>query len=283
MNWQFLTILSVFLFSFCILLQRIVLKHKNISPITLAIFFQFAVAAIIAIYAALTNTLQFPNMLPLLPNLIIMTIFYGLGNVLLFKAIEKAQISLVAILFSTRAIFAVFLSTLILHEVFTINQIIGALLVLAGIVIVNLHGIKLQFGKGELYALIAALCFGAAFINDKILLNTFSVNPYLVLNFLFPALATAIIYPKFFMQGKTLLTKSIRLPFLLQCAIFSISVVALFTAIQIAPNVSQVAVINVTNVIVTVLLAVIFLKERNSMGKKILGALLAFMGLLLVI
>lgn len=55
-----------------------------------------------------------------------------------------------------------------------------------------------------------------------------------------------------------------------------------FVALQKAPNSSQVAAINLTSVIVIVLLSIIFLKEHTDWLKKIVGAVLSFIGLLLL-
>lgn len=78
------------------------------------------------------------------------------------------------------------------------------------------------------------------------------------------------------------LTKKIIWKLLLLCVIYAAGSLMFFVALQKAPNSSQVATINLTSVVVIVLLAIIFLKERAEWPKKVIGAVLSFIGLLLV-
>ena len=55
-----------------------------------------------------------------------------------------------------------------------------------------------------------------------------------------------------------------------------------FAAMQLTDNSSKVASFAVFGIIITVILSMIFLKERNNLPQKLAGAVLSFMGLLLI-
>ncbi|MEK9196479.1 MAG: GRP family sugar transporter, partial [Patescibacteria group bacterium] len=74
-------------------------------------------------------------------------------------------------------------------------------------------------------------------------------------------------------------TKLMRM--LLLGLFFSVGSVALLTAYN-RGDVSAVAPINQTSIVITTLLAVIFLKERDHLPKKILAAMICFIGALLI-
>ena len=61
---------------------------------------------------------------------------------------------------------------------------------------------------------------------------------------------------------------------------YAISAVTVFEAYQVGRNAAQIAPLNQTTIIVTVVLAVIFLKEKTQFARKILGSLISFVGVL---
>lgn len=158
----------------------------------------------------------------------------------------------------------------------------GTLLIILGVVLVTLKSAKVSLSRNEMYALLAGICFGFANTNDRILLKTFNLYPFVFLAFIVPAIMVAVVKPdaakktKVFL-GKTLLTRMVML-----CVVYAASAITFFAALQASPNSSQVASINLTNVILTVLFSIIFLRERTNMPNKLAGAVASFVGLLLV-
>lgn len=64
--------------------------------------------------------------------------------------------------------------------------------------------------------------------------------------------------------------------------VFTVSAICLFAALQSSPNSSQIATINLLNIVLIVVLSIIFLKERDNIPKKLLGAVSSLVGLILV-
>lgn len=281
MSWQIYIGLSVILYSLSVLLQRILVKD-NSRPVAFSVLFQVGTGLILTVVGFVFADMTLPNLVPLLGNLVLMILLYGLGNVLMFRSLEHTEASVFTIFFATRALFTIGASSLLLQEALTLKQLMGAAFIFLAVVLVSWKSQKIRLGTGELLALAAAACFGLANTNDRYLLQSFSLYSYLSIAFIIPAVLTAASNPKemkyipIFFQGKALRNM------LLLCMIYAVSSLAFFKALQVADNSSQVAAINLTSVIVIVLLSVAFLREREHTIRKIVGACICFIGLLLV-
>ncbi len=283
MNWQILIIVSVIFASLSTILQRILLKNDKSDPVAYSIFFQLLVGMFIGSVGFFTGQMNMPrNLLFIVPNLILMTLLYGVGNVFLFKALKQINASIFTVVFSSRALFTVIASTIFLSETLLIKQFFGVFLILAGIVLVSSKATKFNFGKGEIFAILAALCFGFANTNDRFLLKTLDVYPYVFLVFIVPALFILGINLNVISKIKVFTEKIILSKMIFLCVFYALSAITFFYALRIGNNSSQIATINLTSVILTVLLSVLILREREDFLKKIIAALLSFVGLILV-
>ena len=284
MSWQILLFISVVLVSFGVLLQRILMKEEGSDPWAYSIVFQLLVGTLAAIYGFLFSEMAFPRDVKfLIPNIILMILLYSANNVFLYSALKKIEASIFTIIISTRSLFTVFASSVFLNELLTGKQFIGALFILSGAVFVNLNKkSNLKFEKGIIYAFLAASAFGFANTNDRILLQHFNLYPYITIGFILPASFMLMIKPSSFRKIKDFTNIRLLRKMVILCLVFTASSATFFRALQIAPNSSQVTTIMVSSVVLTVFLSIIFLKERENVGRKIIGALAAFLGLLLV-
>ena len=129
----------------------------------------------------------------------------------------------------------------------------------------------------------AAFCFGVAVTNDRFLLGSLKVYPYTALSFVLPALFLLLVRPGSLARMRPLLGKAVLPKMLLLCGVYAVQTVTFFIALQLAPTSSQVASINITGVVITVLLAVVFLRERDHLWRTLVGSVCSFAGLLLLI
>lgn len=284
MSWQLLIAVSVTLYSVSTLMQRVLVKD-NSKPIAFSIVFQVLTGIVIAIVGLLTSSdMSFPRLAPIVGNLVAMIVLYGLANIAIFSSLKETEASVFTILFSTRALFTIAASSILLQEVLTGKQLIGASLIFLAVIVVNWKSGKnmLHLGRGELYAIAAAACFGFANTNDRYILQSFPLYSYLSLAFIAPPVLIASLYPKEIKSITTFFSKKMLPKVLLLSFVYTFSAITFFAALQTGGNSSQIATVNLTSVIVIVLLAVIFLKEREHTVQKIAGAAICFMGLLLV-
>ena len=283
MNWTFFLFISIFSYSFSVLLQKVLLKKTESSPIALSILFQFTIGILIGIFGLFFAKMAFPPLRPLLWNLVIMVVFYALANIFIFKSLKQIDASIFTIIMGSRVLFTVLASSLLLHEILNPKQWMGAFFIFFSIFLINFTGKKFSFGKGAFFALLAALFVGFVNTNDRYLLQSFEIYFYTAIAFLAPAILMAFCYPKELSRVKTFLERDTLKRFVLLCILYGISTITFYAALQIGNNSSQIAVINLTSVILTVLLAILFLKEREGLWRKVIGAVLCFIGVILLL
>ena len=281
LSWQILLAISVVTYSVSVILQKAILKNKKSDPVAYSIVFQIVTGLIIGIYA-LINGFKTPDLIPLIPNLIVMVLLYGIGNILIFKALKVADASSFTIMFSSRAIWMILGAVIFLKESFSGQQLLGTLLIILSVILVSWKSGGLRMGKGVVFSLLGALAFGLAFTNDAYILNNFDVPSYLTFSFLLPPLLIWAVYPKSTAKMKPLFERGTFIKLLILGVIYAVSSISIFLAYQVGKNASQIAPLNQVSTILTVLLSMIFLKETDNKVIKILGAIISFVGVVLV-
>ena len=145
------------------------------------------------------------------------------------------------------------------------------------------HEIFFRTKLGEIFALTAAVLFGLANTNDRFLVQAFDSYSYVIIGFLLPAIFITGIYPKKILGIGSMFKEKLFLPKLaILCFLYGFAAVTFFQALQITTNSSQLFSINALSGILTVILSIIFLKEYEFIPRKIIGAALSLVGLLLV-
>jgi drug/metabolite transporter (DMT)-like permease len=283
--WEVAIFISVFTYSFSVILQRMVLKEEKSDARAFAVLFQFVVGIFIAIFGIGTQTLKLPSLadfILLSPFFVLMTLTYGVGSVLLYSGLKHVDASRFSILYSLRGVFAVLIVSVFLREPFLGRYILGTLLILAGIVTAHKKAAKLFISKEEWLLIGAALCSGIGNTIDRFLLGRVELYFYVTLAFLLPGIFIFCTSPKTWKPVVRLCKGSQLKPLLLLSFIYAVSAVTFYTALQKAPIAGQVIAINLSSVVVTILLATVFLKERAHLLQKCLAGVMTFLGLLCV-
>ena len=283
MSWQILIGLSVLLYSVSVLLQKVLLRDSKNDPISFSIFFQVGVSIVIALLVILVKGgIVIPDLSQVWIYVLLMALLYGLANISVFKSLQLTDASQFGVIFQSKNLFAIIGTSLIFNEILTSKQWIGAILLLIGVVIVSLGKTKFKLNKGVVLAMIAGLLFGAANVNDRFLVSYFDPYTYVVIGFLFPAVFISILYPKKLAGIKVMLTKKYLFKMTVLCLVYGLSATSFFAALSMTDNASQLFSINAFTVVTVVIFSIVFLKERDFMPRKLLGALLSLIGLLLV-
>jgi len=215
-------------------------------------------------------------------NFVLITVLYAAGTLFLFKALQSVEASKTAIITSSGALWTIVVALIFLGESFDLVKILGVILVLGSVVFVSLKREVMRFNKGILYALGSAFCCGVAFANDTFILRQSDVFSYTTLAFLFPGLFILVIQPRILTEMKALLSTPVLLKMALLGLFFSSSTIAIYLAYQEGGTASQLAPISQSVVILTVLLATIFLNERGQLIRKFVGAIIVTIGVLLL-
>ncbi|MEP7103673.1 MAG: DMT family transporter [Candidatus Dojkabacteria bacterium] len=282
MSWQLLTFISIVSLSFSRLLQKILLSEDKSDPIAYSIIFQFIVGIIVFIFALLRG-FNLSGYEPYIGNFIIMGFLYAAFGYCLFFAFKLSDASSVALYFSTNVIWTSIASVVILGENLTVNELVGIVIIFAALIILNFNKKLQKPSKGEIYALLAAIFLGIAFANDAYIIGSNrDVPSYLTISFLLPTLITALVFPKNALNIKSFLNRNVLPKIILLGALYSIAAVAIFSAYQYGGDASIISPLNQTSIILTVIMAIFILKEKQNLNKKIIASILAVIGAIII-
>ncbi|MFA5349227.1 MAG: DMT family transporter [Candidatus Paceibacterota bacterium] len=282
MIWLILVLLGTFFWSITTILQRAFLKEEQSNHYSYAIIFQLLVAILIFIYTLFAG-LNLPDFKEYYINIILMVILYALGNLTMYKGMQLVEASEKAIIYSSNAIWTMLLAALFLKEQITYLRITGAFFIILSVIIISYKKGSFKFKKGHILIMLTAVIFGFAFINDIVLLKTIDAASLSVLGFGLPSIALFLARPKIAKEFKFFFEKKRLLKIIGAGLFYAAAAVLIKSAYRVGGDASQIAPITQLTIIITVMLAYVFLKEKKSLLKKIIGSVLALIGVLLII
>lgn len=283
MTWQLFILASVLSYSTSAIFQRVVMKDDKTDPAAVSILSEIIITALLAGYGFLVGKPSLSGLGNYIVPLLILTVLYAVGFLAQQKALKRTEAANFTIIFSFRAVVTAFLSVLFLKEMLIGKHIVGAALILCSIIIVNVKKGGLSFRKEDLLSLFVAICYGAANTNDRFILRSMDLYTYLPIAFLLPGLFTMLLKPSGLTKIRPLLSRSIFPKFLIWCVLYAISALTFFAALQIAPSATQVSLIGLTSTICIVILAALFIGERDHLLKKLIAAGLSVAGAMLLV
>jgi uncharacterized membrane protein len=118
---------------------------------------------------------------------------------------------------------------------------------------------------------------------DKYLIGFYNIYAYQVLNFISCSIITAIIFPKSIKNVKEFLTiKKSNFYIMIAAFLGSIGCISYFISLKTGGEISQVGPILQSSMILTVLIGIIFLNEKERLIQKLISAVLMFVGVVLL-
>ncbi|OGY62103.1 MAG: hypothetical protein A3G58_00810 [Candidatus Colwellbacteria bacterium RIFCSPLOWO2_12_FULL_46_17] len=282
MNWLVLSIISVVMLSVSNLLRRVLMKDEKSDVMAYSFVFQILCALLVGLFAFAYDFVAPPiREFPL--NFALTGVLYAAGTILLFKAYKTTEASRVTILTSSSALWVIITAIIFLGESFTLLKAVGVTLTLVGVILVSIKPkTGTLFSRGDLYALAGAAVYGVAFTNDAFILQSANALSYTSLAFFLPGLLILLIRPSLVKNLKLFLRPSVLLKMTTFSIFYSISAVTVYLAYQKGGDAAQLGSISQSVVVLTVLLAAIFLGERENLIKKSVAAMLATIGVLLL-
>jgi drug/metabolite transporter (DMT)-like permease len=282
MTWELFLIISVGTEVFGRLLQRVLLKNNTSDPIAYTVVVQLITGVLVATFAILQG-FSIPDLTTIWPHLLIMPLLWGAANLFIYKSLKSTEASIFVVLLSTRALWQIIGAVFFLNEVFTLQQIMGTFFILGSVVLVSMQGAKLSFKKGEILALLAAIFFAAAMINDAFIVKIFDVESYLTFGFFLPALLIWAIHPQKTREIVRIATSSNLWKMVLLATLFGASAVTALLAYTAGNNAAQLGALFQMSTIITVFAAIFLLNERKSLVFKIIAGVISCIGVILII
>lgn len=281
MSWQLFLLASILFSSANGLFHRSVMKTNLADPKAQTIAFE-TLAGVFALVIALSRGFHLPPA-ALYPNFIPMIILLILAPIMTFKAFQLSEASEIGIVMTTQRFWVVVLALLFLDEKATLFKILGTVLIILGVVIISWKKQKITFSKGTLFALLAAFLYGLSYINAFYILRSFDAPSFQVFASFLPVAFLLILQPAIVSKMKFYLAPKNGLKVFFAALFDTLATLSLYFAYQLGRNAAQISPLSSTSLILTVILAAVFLKERTNLGKKITGAAVAVIGAILII
>ena len=216
-----------------------------------------------------------------LPLFALSVLLWALVDAFLFSAFKHEEASVLSAIFPLNFVFTFAVSVVFFHSAIKATIIAGFLIIMLASLLIGIFHTRFRFSKGIVYGLLYSFFLGVALGFNSEVVKSFSISPYMVAAFLFPAVANLLIFlrPKraelryeFKVQWKKIL---------LNAAVMDASFFFLLKAFQLG-NVPQVVGLSASSTLLTALAGVVILKEDKNRSIKIIAAALATVGLVLL-
>lgn len=210
---------------------------------------------------------------------LVCAVFGTASNISAYVAQKHMDASVTSVVWNIYTPITIFLSSVLLHEGLKPIQIVGTILLLLAIVIISKkHRIgRFSFDKYFLLTLLSGVLISGVLVAERALQHTTGFSAGVMLSWGSQTLGLGIV--SLFLGSKhnydakeVLATGGLQF-------IGALSYVIL---VWVSGNLSVVSAITTFKVVIIFITAAIFLREREDLGRKILGSVIAVIGLLLM-
>lgn len=279
-TWQFNIIL--FLIGIVIFFQFYKLAVRNAqrdgaATILLQLIGGFSVFCLIPFLP-----FKFPTDIKVYLFLILSCIFYGLNDRLETTSRKHLEVSVFSILNQISTVFMIISGFIFFKEPFVLNKIIGAGLILFANVFLFYQKGKLKLNKYAWLGVLSKLFFSIAVSVDIGISNQFNLPFYIMLTFLLPAIV--IFFGEKIKPSEIIREyhSSAKIHYLITGISWGLLSFFYLRAFQFG-QVTTIVPIQATAVLLNVLIAYVFFKERDHGLKKILAAVLVIIGIIFTV
>jgi len=221
---------------------------------------------------------KFPTNLKIYILLFLATIFYAINDRLQTAAMKHLEVSVLSIINQLSNIFIIIIGLTIFREPLVISKIIGVILILLGNVYLLYRKRKLDLNKYIILAILSNLAFSIAMSTDIGISKLFNLPIYISITLIIPALIIKIIEKiptytiiKEYENGEKKYFYATGISWGL-AILFSLRSFRFGQITTIIPLQS-------TAILLNIIIAYLFLKERNNLLKKLLAALIVISGI----
>jgi drug/metabolite transporter (DMT)-like permease len=285
MSWQVVMLLqNVFAAIFALLSRRLTLKYPKAH-------FQILTLIFVVLYAVGLGYVAFTGQhvitalfVPYWWRYIGGGMLFGVWTYFSYRVFSYVDAAIASLLATLNIVAVVITSSLLIHEGLTLRELLGAVVLLAAMLIVLSARVsklvRTAWGKGIGLSLLASSVYGFAIANEKWLLSRVGIPTYVVFGFgwqLVPLLLFSLIIGRsqYHNLRKPDFLKSVGLTGLMRGAAGLLFIISLVKS----NNASLVSVLSGFKVVLTAIWAAIILHERKLLGRKLVASLLAMLGI----
>lgn len=285
MDWLLYTLLAIIARSTYSLATRVLSRGFKVSSQTQSLLLTTTLGLMAILVSPLLGGIDFGGVEKQILPVIVIILASAFGNVFYFKGQTNLDTGVTQVAFSSILIWGTILSLIFLGSKFSLQQILGLGLMLIAIVSIQRikKGVRLDPNIG--WIIISALLFALYQVASASVSTTISTATYLVLTYFGTALVILVLFFKNVKNDLSTLGSQVRNS--LWKVLFASGTSLLYAtfaylAYGSAPNRGIPVVLLTSQVVLSVILGIIFLKEKENMGRKILAGCLAFLAGILI-
>lgn len=224
---------------------------------------------------------QFPTDIKIYIFLGLAIIFYAITDRVNGTARRGIEASTFGIIQQIQTVFMIMGGLIFLKEPFILKQIIGAILIIIGNVLIFYHHGKFKFDKYLLLGIVGNVSLSIALFLDVNISSQFNLPIYIALTLLLPGTLIFLFDKLKFKDLKNEYKIGDKKNLFITAIAWSLLIICMLKAYQLG-SVTTVAPLSALTVIINVIVAYIFLKERKDLLKKIIAAIIIIISIILI-
>lgn len=283
MDWLALTAVSVLFRSIYGVMTKVLSNKVQVSSYTQGMILPLCGALIALICSPLLGGLKFNLGDISVVALLLVVLGQGLGNIVYFEAMKSLTSSTAQIAFSSVLVWNTLLSIGFLHLHLSPINVIGLMMLMIAVISVSTGKIVLN-RRGVLLMIASAFLFAVFQLASANVSKHISAASYLVIAYGGAALVVwALSFKKIIKDLRIVRDARRLLGIPLLTAVPSVgNFLFAYYAYRSAPAAAKVAMLLTSQVVITVLLSYIFLKEKDSVNRKVFAAVLVLLAAILI-
>lgn len=238
-------------------------------------------ASLVALLLCPLFEFKFPTDVRIYIMLGISIIFYSISDRLNTTVRSGIEASTFSILKQISTTFMIFAGLIFLKEQFVLTKFIGAMIIIFSNILIFFKKGKVKFNRYILLGILSNLSFTVALFLDVNISDNFNLPFYVVISLTVPSLLIMIFERIKISDIKNEIVNGNKKAILATAICWSLSIIAQLRAYQLE-SVSIVAPLCALTVLLNVIVGYIFLKERDSLLKKIIAAILIIISVILI-
>lgn len=285
MNWLLLTILAITSRAIYSIATKLLSSQVKVSSITQSVLLTSFATILTLLVSPFIGGISFRGIPHIWLTTLLMVFSQAIGNVLFFKGLERLDAGNSQIAFSSILVWGAILSVLFLHSTFSWLQLLGILLLLFAIILIQYRKGRERFNISVGYIIAAAGLFAVFQVTSAQLSTVMNAGTYLFLAYFGSAVIISLIYAKRVLKDMQLLTKQVAV--VGRNGLFASGTSLLYFlfsyfAYRLASDRGIVVVLLTTQVILSVIFGIVFLKERESIKQKLIAGTIALVASVLI-
>lgn len=283
MEWYIYVLINLLTASLIVPLQRVLLRKKGSDPVAFIVVSQILTGLVLLPFV-LTHGFEMPDVRKYGLLMAAMFGLYCIGHVLYAQTLKKVEASVFQTLLNTSTIWVVLMGYIVLKEHFNPMDLFGTAVILGsvGMLIERKSGSKLTLERSILLGLLVGLIFGVASALWVYIGKHSDVLSWTMLSFFGTPVIIAIVRPKTFKGTRYYFKGKVLANMLILALVWAFDNLASLAAYKTG-TVAVVAPLLQTSVVLSVIISIIFLKERTNLKQKIAASVVCFIGVLLLV